>query len=141
MRYLGQAYEVSVPLAPLTAERYQQQLAENFHAMHRQLYGHANPAQRVQLITWRVLAVGRNPLRTAITPCHGGPPDMMSEGPRPMSIRRGIPVWDWSVLAPGVRIEGPAFVDGLGTSLVIPSGTRGMVGESGTIALTCPPMS
>ncbi len=138
MRYRGQAYEVTVSLPPLTAGSYQQQLTEKFHAMHRQLYGHANRTQPVQVTAWRVLAIGCNPLRTEVRRRHMVHPDARFKTLRPMSIRRGIPVWDWDRLAPGVTIDGPAFVDGLGTSIVIPSEVQGRVDESGTIGLILP---
>lgn len=137
MRYQGQAYEVTVPFPSLEPGTYQQQLNEKFHSMHRQLYGHANRTHRVQLISWRVLAVGYNPLRTAMAQHHVSHFNTVpGRVQRPTSIRRRIPVWDWSRLEPGMAIDGPAFVDGLGTSIVIPAESRGVMGESGIIALT-----
>ncbi len=62
VRYRRQAYELTVPIAdgPVTRDSLDA-LAEAFHARHTQTYGHANRAERVQLVNLRVTALGRQP--------------------------------------------------------------------------------
>ena len=62
VRYRRQAYELTVPLAdgPITRSSLDR-LAADFHEKHRQTYGHANPAEPVQLVNLRLTAIGRLP--------------------------------------------------------------------------------
>ena len=62
LRYRRQAYELTVPMddGPITREGLDA-LAAAFHEQHRRTYGHANPAEGVQLVNLRVTAIGRLP--------------------------------------------------------------------------------
>ena len=62
MRYAGQNYELAVPLhdGPISVAA----LAEDFAAVHRRLYGFAPDDEPVQLVTFRVEAIGIVPKAT-----------------------------------------------------------------------------
>ena len=62
VRYRRQAYELTVPMADGAITRATlDALAAAFHDRHEQTYGHANPAERVQLVNLRLTALGRLP--------------------------------------------------------------------------------
>ena len=62
LRYRRQAYELTVPIAEGPVTRVSlDRLAERFHDKHQQTYGHANPAEPVQLVNLRLTAIGRLP--------------------------------------------------------------------------------
>ena len=67
MRYVGQAYELEVPIAvPVTRERVPEILAA-FHAVHERVYGYARTQQPVEFVNFR--AVHTYPLpRPVVTP-------------------------------------------------------------------------
>ena len=69
LRYRRQAYELTVPLAdgPVTRASLDAAMAA-FHAKHELTYGHANPAEPVQLVNLRLTAVGRLPSLTLAQP-------------------------------------------------------------------------
>lgn len=138
MRYQGQAYEVTVAMPEFAHRHWQQQLAERFHETHRQLYGHANHEQRVQLVSWRVVAVGHNPLRGEVGQRRMTGAYVQTPKTHRMVAGANIPVWDWVSLEPGLTLEGPALIDGLGTTVVVPSDALGMLNHSGAVVLTLP---
>ena len=55
MRYVGQAYELEVPIAvPVTPERMPEILAA-FHAVHERVYGYARTQQPVEFVNFRAV--------------------------------------------------------------------------------------
>ena len=61
-RYVRQAYELNVSFSegPIT-ESALDQLAKTFHTRHRQVYGHENPDEAVQMVNLRLTATGQLP--------------------------------------------------------------------------------
>src|SRR5262249_58840238 len=55
MRYVGQAYELEVPIAaPVTTARVPETVAA-FHALHERVYGYARAQQPVEFVNFRVV--------------------------------------------------------------------------------------
>jgi N-methylhydantoinase A len=136
-RYRRQAYELTVPMAdgavvPATLVA----LAEAFHAKHAQTYGHANAAEPVQLVNLRLTAIGRLPGLALAQPS------------RPEASRRGRrAVWfggqaiDCGVLwreglAPAEAIAGPAVIEALDSTTVVPPGWTARVAAQGFLRMT-----
>src|SRR3954469_23440251 len=78
LRYVGQAFEVRVPVADGELDRaVAEDVAQAFHAAHRQLYGYdfaADPRQVVEWVNLRVSGIGpiRRPDIVALPPKDGG---------------------------------------------------------------------
>ena len=137
VRYRRQAHELTVPLAdgPITRARLDE-LAALFHEKHQQTYGHANPAEAVQLVNLRLTAIGRLP-RLALAQRSDGAEARrrMREvwfaetgfAPTPVHWRDG--------LAAGEALRGPAIVEALDTTIVVPPGWIAMVETGGYIRL------
>jgi N-methylhydantoinase A len=138
VRYRRQAYELTVPVAegPVTRTSLDA-LAEAFHQKHEQTYGHANRAEAVQLVNLRLTALGRRPdLRlvslddpaTARTQSR----DVWFPGigftTTPVHWRQGLP--------PGTTLSGPAIVEALDSTIVVPPGWRAVIDEQGYIRMT-----
>ena len=139
IRYRGQSYELSVPLAltsdsrSLTTEAVRQAI-EAFHAAHAARYGYAMRAETVEIVTVRVRGTGAGAeLRLPQEP--PGPPD-------PSAARVGTkPVWFRSAsadesacydrvrLRPGHRFDGPAIVFQFDTTTVVAPGWEASVDE------------
>ncbi|MBN8902591.1 MAG: hydantoinase/oxoprolinase family protein [Rhodospirillales bacterium] len=138
VRYRRQAYELTLPVAdgPVTAETLAA-LAEAFHTRHRQTYGHANPAEAVQLVNLRLTAVGKLPDLT------------LAQQPDPASARvRQRSVWfaatgfvdtpvHWrNGLVPGQGFQGPAVIEALDSTTVVPPGWQVRVDDLGYVRIT-----
>ena len=125
LRYTRQAYELNVTADEgeftTTAKN---QLADRFHARHEQTYGHQNPNEPVHLVTLRLTAVGKLD-RLEIT--HHPDPVGNSEKSRRSAWFADAgtvecAVHDRSRLDATSQLTGPAIVESLDSTLVIPPG-------------------
>ncbi len=128
VRYRRQAYELTVPVAdgPVTRTTLEA-LAASFHAKHEQTYGHANRAEAVQLVNLRLTALGRLPGLTLI-----------QRSDAALARRHSREVWFAEIgfvatavhwrdgLVPGTRIAGPAIIEALDSTTVVPPNWRAM---------------
>jgi N-methylhydantoinase A len=137
LRYGRQAYELTVdaPDEPVTKATLQA-LANGFHAAHERTYGHKNEAEAVHIVTLRLSAVGLlgNPNFTEST---GNGDSLKAERSAWFAAtgRVATPVHDRARLAAGQEITGPAIVESLDSTLVIPPGWQGKVDQAGFIRL------
>ncbi|MDO9712590.1 hydantoinase/oxoprolinase family protein [Paracraurococcus lichenis] len=135
-RYGRQAYELTVPMqdGPVTA-RTLRALAAAFYAKHAQTYGHANETEAVQMVNLRLTALGRQP---GLALAQASRPGAAREGrrtawfdgaPHPTRI-----LWREG-LAPGAAIAGPAVIEALDSTTVVPPGWAARVAEHGMLRL------
>ncbi len=137
VRYRRQAYELTVPLVagPIDCTAVNA-LAEAFHSKHAQTYGHANRAEAVQLVNLRVTALGRLPGLT-----------LALRGDAASARVRERSVWfsgmglitacvHWrNGLAPRATIAGPAVIEALDSTTVVPPGWSAWIDDLGYIRL------
>ncbi len=136
-RYRRQAYELTVPMAdgPITAESLAT-LAAGFHARHQQTYGHSNAKEPVQMVNLRVTALGRLPALSLaqVSRVEAGResvrPVWFAGAARPCRIlwREGLTI--------GTRIEGPAVIEALDSTTVVPPGWVARVAGQGFLRMT-----
>ena len=137
VRYRRQAYELTVPIADGEITRATlDDLAAAFHARHEQTYGHANRSEHVQLVNLRLTALGRLP-------------DLvLAQRADAASVRvRSRDVWfaetgftrtevHWrDGLAPDARIAGPAIIEAMDSTTVVPPGWQARINELGYIVI------
>jgi N-methylhydantoinase A len=138
LRYFRQAYELTVtaPSGPVTAATLGA-LAQGFHEKHRLTYSHDNPDETVQMVNLRLTAIGRLAgleLRQTV----GGGADT---GPRSRSVwfkatgRTDCAIHDRNGLVAGSAIAGPAVIEALDTTIVIPPDWHARPDETGTIVM------
>jgi N-methylhydantoinase A len=137
VRYRRQAYELTVPLVdgPITRASLDG-LAALFHEKHQQTYGHANPAEPVQLVNLRLTAIGRLP-RLALA--------QRSDGAAARRRFREVwfaetgfaptPVHGRDGLAASETLAGPTIVEAVDTTIVVPPGWIAKVEAGGYIRL------
>jgi N-methylhydantoinase A len=136
MRYVGQAYELEVPIeVPVTAPGMPAIVAA-FHAVHERVYGYARAQQPVEFVNFR--AVHTFPLpRPAVSPA--APPtgtlDEARVAERPAYFGRFVPtaIYERSRLPLGARLVGPAIVEQADTTTVIPPGVTALVDAAGNL--------
>jgi N-methylhydantoinase A len=138
VRYRRQAYELTVPIAngAITSTTLET-LATSFHTKHEQTYGHANRTEPVQLVNLRVTALGHLPGLTltqrgdtAAARLHTREAWFAETGfvATPVHWRDG--------LTPGTKISGPAIVEAVDSTTVVPPGWRATVDDRGYIRLS-----
>ena len=136
VRYRRQAYELTVPLADgkITRETLAA-LAASFHDRHRRTYGHANPNESVQLVNLRLTAIGRSP--ELILRQHGGAGRPVRERSAwfPETGFTACQVHWRDGLNAGASLAGPAIVEALDTTVVVPPGWTARVDERGYIRM------
>lgn len=141
-RYLGQGFELNVPLKDLTSEALSQ-LPNAFGDLHEARYGHANRTEPVELVTLRISALGtyaeglseQVPVGTG----HPGPEALLNTHDVVMpgtGAPVATPVWDRAMLRAGDVIAGPAIVHQMDSTTVVLAGQRATVTPTGDIELT-----
>jgi N-methylhydantoinase A len=138
LRYRRQAYELTIPLrdGPITRDSLDAAMAA-FHAKHELTYGHANRNEPVQLVNLRLTAIGRLPPLLLARP--GDAAEARSRArdvwfpttgftPTPVSWRPGLPA--------GTVIAGPAIVEAVDSTTVVPPGWTARVDDIGFIRMS-----
>ncbi|MBV8186703.1 MAG: hydantoinase/oxoprolinase family protein [Alphaproteobacteria bacterium] len=134
MRYHGQNYELNVALpdGPVSAASLQA-LAAGFAEVHRQRYGFAADRDPVQIVTLRVEAMGL--VRKAELVAH---PDAGPDASGAIVQRRPVwleekgdlvptPIYARAALRPGNRFAGPAIVEQMDATTLVPPGMTARV--------------
>jgi N-methylhydantoinase A len=137
VRYRRQAYELTVPIGDGEITRATlDALAEAFHARHEQTYGHANRSEHVQLVNLRLTALGRLP-------------DLvLAQRADPASARlRKREVWFAGIgftptpvhwrdgLLSGTQVNGPAIIEAMDSTTVVPPGWHARIDELGYVRI------
>jgi N-methylhydantoinase A len=140
MRYVGQAYEIEVPVdAEALESDGLHPLKASFHALHEQLYFHADTAAPAEIVDLRVRAIGYLPRAPA------QPRPRRVEGALTPVARREIvlgtstqtaAIYDREALVSGHIFEGPAVVEQTDTTTLVPPGWRCAVDPEGNLVAT-----
>jgi N-methylhydantoinase A len=147
LRYVGQAFEVRVPVAGgdldagLTREAVED-VAQAFHAAHRRLYGYdfaEDPRQAVEWVNLRVTGIGpiRRPDLVELSPADGPVTDRAVTGSRPVFFDdwTDTPTYDRPRLAPGDVVHGPAVIEEFGSTVPVHPGFRATVDTHGNLLI------
>ena len=138
LRYSRQAYELTVAAQNGEVTKgTMRDLAEQFHNKHRLTYGHANPDEAVQLVNLRLTAVGKLKgleLRQSVS---GNV--VARKGIRPVWFKRtgrtDCAIYDRSEIGGDERIVGPAIIEALDATIVVPPGWTAEPNHSGHIIM------
>lgn len=140
-RYVGQGYELRVPLPAGQFGVFQLEEAwRQFHELHRAEYGHAFPENPVELVNLRVSGIGQMPKLTQTY--LRGKRDLAAARlkSRPVYFeQRGelyvveTVFYRRDLLPIGETVEGPAIVLQQDTTIVLPPQTRAWLEENGNL--------
>jgi N-methylhydantoinase A len=138
MRYVGQSYEVEVPVDPAwLATGGDAALTTAFHQVHERVFGHADREARAEIVNLRVqlrAERARVPLREM--PVAASPPVARAtrrvwlDG-RPVEAR----VFDRAALGRGTRLAGPAIVEQPDTTVLVPADHAAEVDGFGNLVI------
>jgi N-methylhydantoinase A len=136
LRYEGQSWELNAPIE--AADRLDangvRRIAEDFHALHEQVYSYAEPEAVVEFVNLRVRVMGKNPTLS-----------LQRESVEPVVLDRGwkerrnvyfegpgwqeLPIYEREALQPGARIRGPGLIEETISTTLIPPQFVGSVDE------------
>jgi N-methylhydantoinase A len=138
LRYPRQAYELTVPARPgAVNSEMLDDLAARFHRKHHQTYGHDNPAEIVQIVNLRLTAIGRLE-GVALRQVPVG--DVAARKGSRLVWFRGEGRVDCAIyaragLAIGETLRGPAVIEAVDSTIVIPPGWRAKVNADGHLIM------
>jgi N-methylhydantoinase A len=137
-KFAGQAFEVTVPLPVRSLnEADRGELASTFTSTYERLYGPGTAWEGfpVLMLNARVTAVGRvaSPLLQAADR-NGQRPEEARSGSRVVvvpesGVREPLPTYLGDRLRPGMRVDGPALIDDVDTTVYLPAESRMEVDE------------
>jgi N-methylhydantoinase A len=125
-RYERQNYEIAIDVDAEFTEKAMQNMIANFHKEHNRSYGYYNENMRLQMVNYRVSAVGaiekpnltEEPVKPGVN------------APEPIEIRNVLfdrekdylptQIYNKNDLQPGCTIVGPAIVEQMDSTSVIP---------------------
>ena len=142
-RYVGQGYELTVPVPPgeLDAPALARVRAA-FDGLYAARYGYANPSEPVEVVTWKLSAVGGSPrIALAKAPTQGAGPAVKGGRRAYFPEAHGYvdtPVYDRYALAAGARLAGPAIVEERESTTVLPPGASASVDEYANLLVELP---
>jgi N-methylhydantoinase A len=124
-RYVGQSYEIRVPA---------RHACTRFHEAHKTLYGYSDPSSPVEYVNFRVVGIGKQKKITLKT-------IEKSQGPPPIKEKRLVffhdfietPVYRRESLGQGDRLQGPAVIEEMESTLLLPPGWLLHVDQFGNI--------
>jgi N-methylhydantoinase A len=133
MRYRGQSYEVSVPVGAVASRGDLDKLAQVFHAAHRRRYGHMAENEAIEIVNFKVTAVGEI-AKPRLAPARVEP----GAPARPIETRQAYfgshglldtAIFRRAGLAPGAALGGPAIIEEQTSTTVLGPGHRARVDE------------
>jgi N-methylhydantoinase A len=137
MRYIGQSYEIAVPLEPgWLASGGLPRILAAFHQAHERAFGHADPEAPAEIVNLRVQLRAARPR----VPLAGAPATTAST-PRTTRLlwldgrRTHARVYERDGLGRGMRLAGPAIVEQPDTTVLIPDGHVAEVDGFGNLLL------
>jgi N-methylhydantoinase A len=143
MRYFGQNFELS---SPLRAARFDTAslaaLVEDFHAVHEKAYGYNMPERPVEIVNLRLGLAVMRPTPPLTTQAVAGTVEAaLIEERQTWFASTGFtatPVYDRDRLPTGADFIGPAIVEQMDTTTVVPPQARAEIDAIGNLMITLP---
>ncbi len=145
LRYAGQGFELTVHGADSAAAA-----AARFHERHRERYGYCTPQEAVQIVTVRVVGVGRldkPPARSEVDAALLANTGDEARAPQARALRERRPVWiddgfettpifTRELLVPGDTVAGPAIIEQYDTTTLVAREWSACVAADGELVMT-----
>ena len=142
-RYVGQNFELSIPVEmDAHGQIAGDALRARFDATHRRFYGYDQPAQEMELVTFRLRASMPGPRVDLATHSSGHRRGLLKPtGRRRVAFevaetRIDCSIFDRAQLVPGDEIDGPAIIEQMDTTTLLPPDFHAEVDPVGNLRLT-----
>ena len=131
MRYVGQSYELKIPLSA--------DFIPAFHQAHQKIYGHSEPTAPLEIVNLRLRAVGKTskPSIPSLPRANREIRDALFDY-RPLILASGqhlAPAYDGQRLFAGHVIQGPALVVQPDTTVFVPPNDLARVDQMGNLII------
>jgi N-methylhydantoinase A len=139
MRYAGQNYEQDIPVpADVVTGAVLDAVFRAFERRHEEFYGYSISGEIMELIRFNVTAVGRTPKPALRLLERRGGATRVAERPVffPEAGFVTTPIYHRELLGAGARIDGPAVVEEIDSTLLVHPGDHFHVDDHGIITLT-----
>ena len=141
LRYVGQSYELEVPLPESLDATCGAQAVAAFHAAHQQVYGHNRPTHAVEFVNLRSVHSAPLPRPQLTVPAPDGSLEAACKGMRPAyfdeyQVYHDTPIYQRDLLPLGAQFNGPAIVEQPDTTTVVYPGFTCRVDKAGNLLLT-----
>lgn len=142
VRYIGQFHELEIPLAFERRHGWWDaaQVTRNFVAAHERLYGHADTDAPAEFVNLRVESIGLLDL-----PAPAASRSSTTYRPEPRGVRRvfidresawrDCAIYRRDDLKEGALVDGPAIIEQLDSTILVPGGATARVGAALAIRL------
>jgi N-methylhydantoinase A/oxoprolinase/acetone carboxylase beta subunit len=143
-RYVGQGYELTVPVPAGTLDAAALgRVRASFDEIYAARYGYAQPAEPVEVVTWKLSAIGGAP-RVTLAKAATSPVAGALKGRRRAYFPEAggwidCPIYDRYKLAAGLEIAGPAIVEERESTSVLPPGAVATVDEYANLVVEVDP--
>jgi len=135
--YVGQSYPLRIRI-PEDWTNLISTLEAAFHVAHREMYGFANSDEATMVLNLRVTALGRvdRPVLKRLVVGDGDPAQAF-KGTRSVVFAQPVdcPIYERSLLDGGDRIQGPAIIEQMDTTTVLPADATLTVDAGGSFII------
>jgi N-methylhydantoinase A len=139
MRYVGQSYELSVPLSGKSITRTAvRSAARAFHRMHQTKYGYSQPDKDVEIVNVRSYCRGKAGKTARVTRTLKQGEDGLEKKRVWFTDGHGIEcrVFRRNSLLLGTRGRGPCVIEDYDSTLVIPPKASYLIDRNGSVSIT-----
>jgi N-methylhydantoinase A len=150
MRYVGQSWELSIPLPDGALDQTSiDRAVETFHGEHKRAYGHSTPGEPTEFVNLRLAAVGRiqKPQLKDVPPAPRERTVPPPQARRPVYFAEAGGFVESAVhlryaLGCGAEVCGPAIVEAIDATIVLHPGFQATVDRLGNLLISpCPASS
>jgi N-methylhydantoinase A len=144
MRYYGQNFELSIGVSSedINADNLEL-IKQKFHDTHKREYGYCNENANIQIVNFRVTAIGKvSKIQFKAHSEEGKSPVKAIIGKRDVYFDEvedfvATNVYNRDDLASGNIVEGPAIIEQMDSTIVIPLGHAALVDRYHNLIITC----
>lgn len=144
MRYVGQGYDVEVPISlDMLGKADVQQIREQFERIYASQFGRIEPSMEVEVVSWRVTTTGKTPDIDIVAGRNNSEFGDSDKGHRhiyfgPADGFVEVPVFDRYRVAPGTEFHGAAIFEERESTIVVPPGSFSVIDDALNLIIDLP---
>ena len=141
LRYVGQFHPLTLTVPTSAGSKLSEQLPALFHSAHAERYGHNAPKEPIEVRAVRVSAISEvsKPAQAPLSASASPVTDAVARGRRKVLMDDGswydCMVHRRPALVPGAVVDGPAIIEDVATTVLIPARDRAQVLQGGHLRI------